>query len=74
LGDGKYGGEDARLPGMGLPKGMMLHARALDIPHPAERGRLRIQADLPAACEEALITFGFVPGEAGDQLLDEGFR
>ena len=74
LGDGKYGGEDARLPGMGLPKGMLLHARALDIPHPTERGRLRIYADVPVAFQEALTTFGFVPGEAGDQLLDEDFR
>jgi 23S rRNA pseudouridine955/2504/2580 synthase len=74
LGDGKYGGEDAQLPGMGLPKGMMLHARALDLPHPTERGRLRIQADLPPAFLTALATFGFDPGEAGDGLLDEDFR
>ena len=53
---------------------MMLHARALDIPHPTERGRLRIYADVPVAFQEALTTFGFVPGEAGDQLLDEDFR
>lgn len=74
LGDGKYGGEDAQLAGMGLPKGMMLHARALDLPHPTERGRLRVHADLPPAFAAALKTLGFHVGQEADGLLDEDFR
>ena len=66
LGDGKYGGEEATLPGMTLPKGMMLHARSLDVPAPAGGGRLFLEAEPPEAFQAALDAFGFAPETAGD--------
>jgi 23S rRNA pseudouridine955/2504/2580 synthase len=46
LGDGKYDGAAAQLPGGGAAHGLHLHARALEIPHPAG-GVLRVAAPLP---------------------------
>lgn len=55
LGDGKYGGREAHPAG--APKGLMLHARELDLPHPAG-GRLRLTAELPPAFAQALDWLG----------------
>lgn len=72
LGDGKYGGEDAALPGMRLPKGMMLHARSLDLPHPSGRGRLFVEADPPIGFKSALEAFGFTPDAHDDPFIAAG--
>jgi 23S rRNA pseudouridine955/2504/2580 synthase len=47
LGDGKYGGRDAFLPGLDDAKALHLHARFLRIPHPARRAPLEVEAPLP---------------------------
>lgn len=72
LGDGKYGGQDATLAGMTLPKGMMLHARSLDIPDPGGKGRILIEAEPPPAFQEALKAFGFDPESLPDPFLEAG--
>ena len=72
LGDGKYGGAEATLPGMALPRGMMLHARSLDLPHPSGAGRLFIEAEPPPAFAAALDAFGFDPASLPDPFLEAG--
>ncbi|MBS0383832.1 MAG: RluA family pseudouridine synthase [Proteobacteria bacterium] len=54
-GDGKYGGLFT-LGAVAIPS-LMLHAAALDIPHP-EGGRRRFEAPPPAAFEETLKSLG----------------
>ncbi len=54
-GDGKYGGLFS-LAGVEVP-GLMLHAAALDLPHP-EGGRRRYEAPPPAAFTQALRSLG----------------
>lgn len=46
LGDGKYGGAGAFLPGKEVSRQLHLHARAIELPHPAG-GTLRVSAPLP---------------------------
>jgi 23S rRNA pseudouridine955/2504/2580 synthase len=46
LGDGKYGGAGAFLPGKEVARQLHLHARALELPHPAGK-TLRVSAPLP---------------------------
>ncbi|HWA42271.1 MAG TPA: RluA family pseudouridine synthase [Hypericibacter adhaerens] len=46
LGDGKYGGADAFLPGKEVSRQLHLHARAIELPHPAGK-TLRVAAPLP---------------------------
>jgi 23S rRNA pseudouridine955/2504/2580 synthase len=58
LGDDKYGRRDAVSGGLDLPKGLMLHARAIRIPHP-DGGELRLEAPVPAHFRRALAAFGF---------------
>lgn len=65
LGDGKYGGQDAFLPGLGLPKRLHLHARALSIPHP-NGGVLSIVAEPPPHFRESLSELGFAVADAPD--------
>jgi 23S rRNA pseudouridine955/2504/2580 synthase len=59
LGDPKYGGEATHLDG--FPDQLHLHARALDIPHPAG-GRLKLAAELPPHMKETFRTLGFEMG------------
>ncbi len=60
LGDGKYGGRQA-FPGQaGIAKGLHLHARAIEIPHP-DGGVLRTQAPLPRHMVETFAALGFDP-------------
>lgn len=54
--DGKYGGLFA-LDGVAIPR-LMLHAAALDIPHPAG-GRLTLAAPVPEDFREVIGAFGF---------------
>jgi 23S rRNA pseudouridine955/2504/2580 synthase len=46
IGDRKYGGPDA-IGGGEMSPLMHLHARSIELPHPA-KGTIRAQADLPA--------------------------
>jgi 23S rRNA pseudouridine955/2504/2580 synthase len=60
LGDPKYGGKAAHMEG--FPDRLHLHARALDLPHPAG-GRLLVEAPLSPHMRETFRTLGFSPGE-----------
>ena len=62
VGDLKYHEPDQNGAGSaqveGLPDKLHLHARALDLPHPAG-GRLVVEADLPPHMRETFATLGF---------------
>jgi 23S rRNA pseudouridine955/2504/2580 synthase len=58
LGDGKYGGANAFVPGAELPQQLHLHARAIAVPHP-RGGMLAVTAPLPAHMRETFGYFGF---------------
>ena len=58
LGDTKYRG-DKPVPET-APPGLMLHARELDLPHPAG-GRLRLKAEPPQGFRDGLAWLGLVP-------------
>ncbi len=59
IGDRKYGGTASVIDG--LPSGgMMLHARAIELPHPAG-GRLELEAPLHDSMRLAWRFFGFEP-------------
>ena len=60
LGDGKYGGKQAFPGGTGIARGLHLHARTIELPHP-EGGVLRAQAPLPAHMVETFESLGFDP-------------
>ena len=64
-GDGKYGGAEAYLSGQGVSKKLHLHARAIEIPHPAG-GVLRVIAPPPAHLAASFAFFGFHLGAAGE--------
>ena len=59
LGDPKYGGAATRMEG--FAEGLHLHARTLELPHPAG-GTLSLAAELPAAMRETFKALGFTPG------------
>jgi 23S rRNA pseudouridine955/2504/2580 synthase len=65
LGDGKYGGSAAHLPGGAAAHRLQLHARSLDVPLPAGGGRLKVSAPLPPHMRQMWEFFGFV-GDAED--------
>jgi 23S rRNA pseudouridine955/2504/2580 synthase len=58
LGDGKYGGAAAFLPGAELPPQMHLHARRIRVPLP-RGGVLEVSAPLPAHMRETFRYLGF---------------
>jgi 23S rRNA pseudouridine955/2504/2580 synthase len=58
LGDGKYGGRAAFLPGSAPGRGLHLHARAIAIPHPSG-GILEVEAPLPGHMLATWDFFGF---------------
>jgi 23S rRNA pseudouridine955/2504/2580 synthase len=58
LGDGKYGGAAAHLAGVGAAHRLHLHARRLDIPHPAGR-TLSVTAPLPPHMQRMWDFLGF---------------
>jgi 23S rRNA pseudouridine955/2504/2580 synthase len=63
LGDGKYGGSAAQLPGGAAAHRLHLHARSLAIPHPAG-GTLRVTAPLPPHMHRLSEFFGFAADSA----------
>ena len=65
LGDLKYGGEAAKLPGEGIAQQLHLHARTLVLPHPAG-GMLELSAPLPAHMRATWAFFGFDPDAETD--------
>jgi len=65
LGDGKYGGEAAFLPGNADSSRLHLHARAIRLPKP-DRRVLDVHAPLPEHMARSFDFFGFVPAEQGD--------
>ena len=69
LGDPKYGGSLARPDG--APKGLMLHARELDVPHP-DGGRLTLEASLSDTMRAGFAWIGFEPDATllGARLAD----
>ena len=60
VGDGKYGGPDAFLSGIGISRKMHLHARRLVIDHP-DGGRLDVTANLPEHFAASMAQLGFDP-------------
>jgi 23S rRNA pseudouridine955/2504/2580 synthase len=68
LGDGKYGGKAAHPKG--APRGLMLHARELELPGPKGRP-LRITADPPPAFREALAWLGLDRPELPGASLED---
>ena len=58
LGDGKYGGNAAQLPGGAAARQLHLHARSLAIPHP-QGGTLSVTAPLPPHMRRMWEFFGF---------------
>ena len=68
LGDGKYGGSAAQLAGGAAAHRLHLHARSLEIPHPAG-GTLRVTAPLPRHMRRMWEFFGFA-ADAGDPFAE----
>ena len=65
VGDGKYGGEAAKLEGFGLSRKMHLHARVLIVPHPTTGKPLFIEAPLPSHMQASFNFFEFTESQAG---------
>ena len=59
VGDNKYGGASARIGG--IPRGLHLHARAVDLPLPGG-GRCHVEAPLPPHMAETWTLLGFAAG------------
>ena len=69
LGDGKYGGIDATLPGMDLGAGLHLHAKSIALPHP-DGGRLVVEAQIPDHFRTTMRTLGFNPEAAAERMAE----
>ena len=69
VGDTKYGGQRALLATDAISTQLHLHARAIDLPHPAG-GRLRVAAPLPAHMRATWKFFGFELEADTDALFD----
>jgi 23S rRNA pseudouridine955/2504/2580 synthase len=69
LGDGKYGGHEAFLPGAEVAGRIHLHARRIIIPHPAA-GLIDVTAPLPAHMKETWRYFGFDRNDDGDPFAE----
>lgn len=61
LGDGKYGGAEAHLPGP-LARRLHLHARRIRMPHPAG-GEVDVTAELPRHMRETIAYLGLTAEE-----------
>lgn len=69
LGDGKYGGEAAFLPGAEIAPQLHLHARAIEVPR--ERGgTIRIVAPLSPHMRATWDYFGFDPDRRDDPMAE----
>ena len=64
LGDRKYGGCAAVLPGTAAAPGLHLHARAIEIPRPGGAESLRVVAPLPEHMRETWRRLGLDPDRA----------
>ena len=69
VGDTKYGGQRALLATDAISTQLHLHARSIDLPHPAG-GRLRVAAPLPAHMRATWKFFGFELKADTDALFD----
>lgn len=72
LGDGKYGGPGAFLPGADIAAKVHLHARRLVLPHPggARGAVIDVTAPLPPHMRDSWAFLGFDPAaEAADECL-----
>lgn len=67
LGDGKYGGEAAFLPGDEVASRLHLHARAIEVPRP-QGGAVRIVAPLSPHMRATWSFFGFDPEREDDPM------
>ncbi|MEX1148078.1 MAG: RNA pseudouridine synthase, partial [Sphingomonadales bacterium] len=70
VGDGKYGGKDAHLPGQVSGK-LHLHARRIIIDHP-RGGVLDVTAPLPRHMTETWRMFGFDADNRDDPFPEDG--
>jgi 23S rRNA pseudouridine955/2504/2580 synthase len=69
LGDGKYGGSAAFIPGTPLSRQLHLHARAIELPRGNGR-MLRLAAPLPPAMRDTFAFFGFDPERDDDPFAE----
>jgi 23S rRNA pseudouridine955/2504/2580 synthase len=67
LGDGKYGGREAYLTGVDLPRQLHLHARSIRLPRPGG-GMIQARAPLPAHMATTWRFFGFDPDPSEEPL------
>jgi 23S rRNA pseudouridine955/2504/2580 synthase len=65
VGDGKYGGAQAFPRGAAIGRGLHLHARAIQLPHPGG-GQLAVTAPLPPHMVKSWLFFGFDPEGPAD--------
>ena len=72
LGDGKYGGAEAHLPGIEITHKLHLHARAIVVPHPSGRGTLSVTAPVLSPLLDAMRLFNFDPERRDDPFRDLG--
>jgi 23S rRNA pseudouridine955/2504/2580 synthase len=70
LGDGKYGGRESFVAGVGLQKRLHLHASRLTIPKPSG-GLLTVEAPLPEHMVAAVAAFGFDASDDVDLFPQE---
>lgn len=70
LGDGKYGGQGAFLPGAEVPKKLHLHARRLVIPHPRGGRTIDVTAPLPEHMAATWRYLGFSANLREDPFAD----
>ncbi|MGH6934096.1 MAG: RluA family pseudouridine synthase [Dongiaceae bacterium] len=70
LGDGKYGGAKAFLPGPEMSQLLHLHARSIELPG-SSGGMLRIVAPLPPHMKKSCEFLGLVPKSDADVRDDE---
>ncbi|MBX6323303.1 MAG: RluA family pseudouridine synthase, partial [Rhodospirillaceae bacterium] len=69
LGDGKYGGAAAQLPGSGLARRLHLHARRIRLPRP-QGGWIDVTAPLPPHMRRTWQFFGFDAEPAQDPFAE----
>jgi len=69
IGDGKYGGADVAMKTVFADR-LHLHARELDLPHPAG-GRLSVEAPLPPELAESWRALGFDLAAYEDPFADD---
>ena len=69
LGDGKYGGRGAFIPGIDVPKQLHLHARSIRLPRPCG-GVVEATAPLPPHLAASWRFFGFDAVPAEEPLAD----